>query len=328
MYAKTEAEYDNKKEEFLLDPTCLKYPQYIEHISTAYFNRKHTWAISVRNDEKLPTYSTNTSNYIEASFRITKDGQFNRTKAFNLVDLLHILLDNSIYYEKRLLDIGNGRMGAFRNTKSRYNLNRNNAIIEDHIIDVGEYKFIVRSEKDPEIFYQVDMVSGYCECKAGHNCGPCKHKGAISKFRKLAEFSILPESDAKIRALYHFIANGSVCTNSWYRDLDNPLEEIDVSKFIDERTHSNEVENVRTNTEISNQPETMAETDLIEVHSEEEGDSDEEEDDTEEVLNQFKEAMDAFKEKIMNVYESKLKKGVKCFTKKLRKFTKQKNSSL
>ena len=68
----------------------------------------------------------------------------------------------------------------------------------------------------------------------------------------------------------------------------------------------------------------MAETDLIEVHPEEEGDSDEEEYDTEEVLNQFKEAMDAFKEKIMNVYESKLKKGVKCFTKKLRKFTKQK----
>ena len=29
LYAKTEAEYDNKKEEFLLDPTCLKYPQYI-----------------------------------------------------------------------------------------------------------------------------------------------------------------------------------------------------------------------------------------------------------------------------------------------------------
>ena len=85
---------------------------------------------------------------------------------------------------------------------------------------------------------------------------------------------------------------------------------------------------MRTNTEISNQPETMAETDLIEVHSEEEGDSDEEEYDTEEVLNQFKEAMDAFKEKIMNVYESKLKKGVKCFTKKLRKFTKQENSSL
>ena len=69
----------------------------------------------------------------------------------------------------------------------------------------------------------------------------------------------------------------------------------------------------------------MADTDLIELHSEEENDSDEEKDDKEEVLNHFKEAMDALKEKIIDVYESKLKKGLKFFTKKLRKFAKQKN---
>ena len=85
---------------------------------------------------------------------------------------------------------------------------------------------------------------------------------------------------------------------------------------------------MRTSTDISNQHANTAETDLIEVYSEEEGDSDEEKDDTEEVLNQFKDAMDSFKEKILHVYESKLKKGVKYFTKKLRQFSKQKNATL
>ena len=65
---------------------------------------------------------------------------------------------------------------------------------------------------------------------------------------------------------------------------------------------------MRTSTDISNQHANTAETGLIEVYSEEEGDSDEEKDDTEEVLNQFKDAMDSFKEKILHVYESKLKK--------------------
>ena len=90
----------------------------------------------MRNDNKLPTHSTNTSNYIETSFRITKDGQFNRTKSFNLVDLLDILLDDSGYYVKRLLDIGNGRFGAFVNTKSRYVPKNTTKIKEEQIIDL------------------------------------------------------------------------------------------------------------------------------------------------------------------------------------------------
>ena len=138
LYAKSSEQYFLRKEELMTDETCLKYLLFIEHLEKLYFHRKQVWAISVRNEEKLPTHSTNTSNYVEASFRITKDGQFNRTKAFNLVDLLEILLDDSIYYRKRLLDIGNGRMGAFTNSKSRYVLKNNSKITEEDIIDFGE----------------------------------------------------------------------------------------------------------------------------------------------------------------------------------------------
>ena len=80
------------------------------------------------------------------------------------------------------------------------------------------------------------MPSGFCECKAGSNCGPCKHKGSVSKYKILAEFNVLPESDVNIRALYHYIADGAVCTNSRYRDLNHPNKVLNVSKFVEDRT--------------------------------------------------------------------------------------------
>ena len=79
------------------------------------------------------------------------------------------------------------------------------------------------------------MTSGLCECKAGQDRGPCKQKDAIAKFYELAKFSALPDSDVNMRALYHFIAAGTVCTNSWYRDLDAPNALTDIATFVEHR---------------------------------------------------------------------------------------------
>ena len=80
---------------------------------------------------------------------------------------------------------------------------KNITIREDQITEISDSKFIVTSEKDAQVFYQVDMISGLCDCQAGLNRGPCKHKDAIAKYFNIAEFSVLPESDTNIRALYH-----------------------------------------------------------------------------------------------------------------------------
>ena len=306
----------------LSDETCRRCERYIKHLEKAYFKRKKSWAICVRNDEKLPTHSTNTSNYIESSFRITKDRQFNRTKAFNLAELLDVVLDDSSYYKKRLLDIGNGRFGAFQNSKSRYVLKKTTAIKEEQIIDLGENKFIVESEKNAEVFYQVDMVSGFCECKSGINCGPCKHKDAITKYFNIAEFSVLPECDVKMRALYHYIAEGIICKNTWYRDLESTCTVTDVASFVEKRTEEN-IE--RPSEENLQEPVSELQQPPSDISSNE---SDTEIDDTEETLNQFVSAIDQFKNKVINSYQCTLKKGVKYFTKKLQKFSKQNQSTL
>ena len=325
LYAQTQKEYDIKLQDLLSDDICLHYPKYIAHLQNTYFTRKDAWAISVRQDEKLPTHSTNTSNYIEASFRITKDGQFNRTKAFNLADLLEVLLDDSAYYKKRLLDIGNGRMGAFTNSKSRYVSKKETKIREDHIFEIGELNYLVESEKNPYVYYHVDMASGLCECKAGENRGPCKHKDAIAKFYNRAEFSTLPYTDPNMRAMYHLIAEGTVCPNSWYRDLATPNEVADIANFVENRRTQEEAETI---TVVSD---SIREGDIeVHGHTEEvsDDDSDSEDDDKDEVLNNFIAAVDSFKTKVISSYKNTLRKGVKYFTRKLERFSKQNENTL
>lgn len=324
LYAKTGEEYDIKMEDLTGDETCQRYQNFIKHLEKAYFKRKESWAIFVRNEEKLPTHSTNTSNYIEASFRITKDRQFNRTKAFNLAELLDVVLDDSEYYKKRLLDIGNGRFGDFHPSKSRYVLKKVTAIKESQIADIGDSKFIVESEKNPDVVYHVDMISGFCECKSGMNCGPCKHKDAIAKYFNVSEFNVLPENDVHMRAMYHFIAEGIVCDNTWYRSLEGPSDIPDIASFVENRTEKNLDKAQEIITQGPSHDSKLPPADLSNDSTE----SDSEEDDSEETLNQFVSAMNHFKDIVVKSYKNTLKKGVKYFTKKLNKFSKQKETTL
>ena len=311
LYADTSDAYEKVKSTLLNDKICMRYPNFILHLKKAYLNRKEVWAISVRKECKLPTHSNNTSNFIEASFRLTKDGQFNRTKAYNLPDLLDILLDNSVYYKKRLLDIGNGRFGAFRNTKSRYLL-KNDVIAAEKIYNIGERNFIVESESSPDLFYRINMMSGYCECKAGRNCGPCKHNKAVAKHYGFAEICALPELDAKMRAIYHYIAEAVICKDSLYRHLERPEVIENVSEFVKSRTNNCDILPVPINSIRDKESESDPES--IEQQS-----SDEDED---LALEDFVTAIDDFKNKIKLSYAKDWKKGVKNFTKNLVKLTK------
>ena len=203
-----------------------------------------------------------------------------------------MVLDDSVYYKKTPLDIVNGRMGAFRNTKSRYNPKKLTTIKENQIFELGESKFIVGSETNSDVFYQVDMVSGFCECKAGKKCDPCKHKDAISKFFKVAEFSVLPDADTNIRGLYHYIAEGIVCNNAWYRDLDKPDQVTDVNTFVKNRQSNVLIEGMSCDTcEVSNDLELPVPVGGEKSDEKDSGEESDKEDD--EILNNFITVLDA-----------------------------------
>ena len=84
------------------------------------------------------------------------------------------------------------------------------------------------------------MISEFCQCPKGLNSGPCKHKAAIAKYRNIAAFSVLPDSDPHMRALYHYIAYGETLEEHWYRGQhDPPNMVINVKEFIAQKVNDN-----------------------------------------------------------------------------------------
>ena len=79
VYAKTEDEYKDAVDS--LTKGASKYPQFIKHVNNSILPKRAQWAMSDRVLNNLATHSVNTTNYVEVSFRLTKDNQFSRMKA-------------------------------------------------------------------------------------------------------------------------------------------------------------------------------------------------------------------------------------------------------
>ena len=100
VYAKNEEDFLSKLESFDQHHTVMKYPQFQNHIKNMYLGREGKWARYKQ--LQLPTHGNDTTNYIESSFRILKDKVFNKTKAYNLVDLLNVFMreDSGFFKDK------------------------------------------------------------------------------------------------------------------------------------------------------------------------------------------------------------------------------------
>ena len=227
VYAESDAEYDEAKAALEEDEIVAKYPQYLRHLERRYFPRHEEWSISVRYRDQLPTHGCNTSNIVERSFRVEKDNVFNRTKAYNVVEVLDIKLDDHEHYRRRLINLGNGNIQQFKTSKYKA---KKTSIKKSQIQDLGDGLFAVQSQSDSDIWYTTNLWSGYCECMGGRNSGPCVHKHAIAQHFQTSMFSVLPTMDANMRALCHVIATGTAQEDDWYRTPDDP--DPNVNQFI------------------------------------------------------------------------------------------------
>ena len=99
--------------------------------------------------------------------------------------------------------------------------------------------YIVESQSQPGTFWNVNMKNGFCECPQGSSRGPCKHKAAVHKYFKVAEFSILPSNDNRIKAMYHFIAVGKVMDPDHYCGLSDDDTADNLENFVEEHLPSN-----------------------------------------------------------------------------------------
>ena len=91
------------------------------HLKSYVLPRIEAWCSEYRITNQLPTSNNNTNNLVEWSFRYTKELQLNRHKAYNLCDLLLLLLDNSEFYQNKCVDAGNNVLESWlRNCHSKY----------------------------------------------------------------------------------------------------------------------------------------------------------------------------------------------------------------
>ena len=82
------------------------------------------------------------------------------------METMDVLLDDHVHYAKKLIDVGNCRLQAY--AKSRYKL-KETSLTNDQIIEIHEGFYMVESQSDPEVIYDVNMWTGYCSCIAGND---------------------------------------------------------------------------------------------------------------------------------------------------------------
>ena len=219
LYAESEEELSVQLEMMYADPVCIKYPQYQGHLMRDTFPKMDAWSLAHRITNKLPTSNNNTNNLVECSFRYTKEDQFNRHKAYNLPDLLSILLDNSEFYANKCVDAGNNVLETWlRNCQSKY-VKQMPSIKPEDIVQIGPLNFLVPSETNPDTSYLVDMEMRLCSCPQGQLRGPCKHKRIVSVSRMLPSFDVLPTKNPEMRRIFMYLGTGKTMDMNWFLPL-------------------------------------------------------------------------------------------------------------
>ena len=189
------------------------------HIEEDVLPRKNSWSLLFRIQEKLPTSSVNTTNYVESSFRWTKEYQFNRHRAYNMLDLLKIVMDDLQYHVRRCVDMGNNLLTSrVDNQRSRY-LAHKSLIDPSRIVRIDSSSFLVPSETKADMFYVVDMDLRLCECYMGQLKGPCKHKSIVSTTQNIPCFDVVPTENPEMRALFMYLGTGKSQNPNWFRPL-------------------------------------------------------------------------------------------------------------
>ena len=170
----------------------------------------------------------------------------NRTKAFNICELLKILLeDDASYYKDKLVMVGNGRVSQFKNN-AKYRSSQYEVIEKEKIVQISDTVFEVESSKTSETIYIVDMYADSCSCPSGRSKGLCKHKTSIAHHFGIEQFAVLPSSDAFAMCRYHYMALGRCEEPHWYRQFNRNINLTKLKEFI-ENLKTNDASNSNTN---------------------------------------------------------------------------------
>ena len=154
--------------------------------------------------------------------------------AYNLIELFQFVVEKlECYYQQKLPSVAHNRIDRYIRVKYR-GLNAGK-IQKEHIkpgLENGSL-FLVKSRRDPDSEYQVDMVLGTCTCVAGKDGSPCSHQSAVALHFRVASLNIIPTLHPTCRRQLAFIAVGEEANHdiSFYASVSQFQDETRFSRF-------------------------------------------------------------------------------------------------
>ena len=88
MYCETQDDFDDAVDKMKESQEYNKYENYKKYMEDKVMPRNKEWSLLHRITSQLPTNNVNVTNYVETSFRVTKELKFNRHRAHNLVEMV------------------------------------------------------------------------------------------------------------------------------------------------------------------------------------------------------------------------------------------------
>lgn len=166
IYAETEHDLEMLYQTVSKDEVLMRYEKVRKHMEELY-SRRSLWALCYR--RAVLMRDNNTNNYAESAMRILKDQIMERTKAFNLLQLLDFVTSRlESYYERRIIDICNNRFDRVQKSRFLSKSCDHTGIDPSMVIQIPESQvFLVPSAKNPSKTYVVHAEVGVCSCKVG-----------------------------------------------------------------------------------------------------------------------------------------------------------------
>ncbi|XP_065889230.1 uncharacterized protein [Dysidea avara] len=234
VFASTKREFQQNVKDIKKNETALKYPHFLKNMESLYSDCKE-WALSYRED--LCVRGNHTNNYSEASIGILKELVFKRVKAYNLVQIFEFVTEAfELYHQRRLLSVARNRLDCFISVKYR-GLNASK-IPKGYISQSSEDIFIVKSSRNPDDTYHVDMAFGICSCKRGKDGSPCSHQAAVVLHYHHKSLNFIPTMHAPSRKQLAYIAIGGQAEQNieFYTDMSHNLEGKEVKGKAEQET--------------------------------------------------------------------------------------------
>eukprot|EP00057_Strongylocentrotus_purpuratus_P009221 XP_011663695.1 PREDICTED: uncharacterized protein LOC752725 isoform X2 [Strongylocentrotus purpuratus] len=225
ILAPSEEEADSFLASSMANPKLHK--SFKDYLQRAY-ERKNEWACSYR--AELPLISNVANNFCEAAVRVLRDKVLSKTKAFSIAQLADFVSNRlEDYYQRRILDVANGRFDSIPSSKSV--VNACDGLTDQDITKISETEYKVVSPSESETEYHVNTHVGCCTCNIGRTGGPCKHQAAVVCFHSTPSLNYVPLlTDTNARLLLYRIATGrEVAEEGWFAGLESvPVEELTV----------------------------------------------------------------------------------------------------